>query len=132
MSMWSMYTLKCPQCAKVFKAELWDGINVTLDPRLERLLFEGRLNVIRCPYCDLEIQVEKHFYYHDMVKRLFIYVYPASERHREEEIREGIEGELELFRRSGNDLPMHMQHYMIAFGFDEVYKILGSRRLNLL
>ena len=57
--------LEC-RCGQVFKADLYDSINVTLDPKLLTMLFAREINKVKCPKCKVESQVKNPLVFHDM------------------------------------------------------------------
>jgi len=73
MTLIEEYGLTC-SCRKKFKAPLYDSINVTLNPNLLNLLFEGKFNVVKCPKCHLESYIDRPFLFHDMRKKLMMEV----------------------------------------------------------
>lgn len=72
------YDLKCDNCGKSFKAKLYDSINVTLDPSLIKLIANGKFNVVECPKCHINFYVAKEFLFHDMNKKIMMWVKPKE------------------------------------------------------
>ena len=73
MTLIEEYGLTC-SCGKEFKAPLHNSINVTLNPNILNILYEGKFNVVECPKCHLESYIDKPFLFHDMKKKLMIEV----------------------------------------------------------
>ncbi len=65
-------------CGHVFKADLYQSANVTLNPELMKQILTGGMNVVVCPSCGACFHVEMPFLYHDMRKGEMIWVYPAA------------------------------------------------------
>lgn len=74
------------QCGSSFTARVWESVNVTQDPELKRAVLDGELNAVTCPQCHVRERVEATFLYHDMERRLMVFVYPAD---KEEDWEEG-------------------------------------------
>ena len=72
------YSLVCSNCKCNFRTRLYDSINITLDPHLLKLVYEGKFNVAACPKCKNKSYVPKWFLFHDMQKRLLIEVFPEQ------------------------------------------------------
>jgi len=53
---------------------LYDTVNVTLDPSLIKLFFNGTFNVVKCPECESKGYVDKWFLFHDMKNKKWIEV----------------------------------------------------------
>ncbi len=43
--------LQCPHCGNEQKLEIWESINVTLDPEVKAKLLAGKINVFICDKC---------------------------------------------------------------------------------
>lgn len=67
------YELRC-SCGNQFKTPLYDSINITVDPELLRLLYDGEFNVAECPCCHTRSYVDKWFLFHDMERNGLIRV----------------------------------------------------------
>jgi len=73
MTLENTYNLEC-KCGQVFKAELYETINVTLDPTLLEKLFKGEINLVECPKCHTKAHIRKPLLFHDMKHDLMIMV----------------------------------------------------------
>jgi transcription elongation factor Elf1 len=62
-------TVKCPKCGHEENVELWDTLNVSLDPRDKELLFQGKINLFVCSECDHHAFINIPLLYHDMRRR---------------------------------------------------------------
>lgn len=78
MSHPSEQTIQCPGCGREQSFVVWDSINVTLDPDLKTKLINGELTQFRCEACRHESPVSYKLLYHDMEKRLMIWLIPDS------------------------------------------------------
>jgi len=61
-------------------------VNVKLDPDLKGELLDGRLNLVTCPECGRQQRVEIPFMYHDMNRRIAIWVFPEERKDQAAEI----------------------------------------------
>ena len=73
MSLPRSVEIKCPKCGTVSQFNIWESINVDLDPNLKQEILNGDIFRFKCPECG-EVQTLIYgFLYHDMSKRLMIY-----------------------------------------------------------
>ncbi len=70
--------LKCPHCKNIQKVEIWESINVTLDPELKAKLFDNKINLFNCGECKKEAFVEAPLLYHDMDRKFCVQYYPTE------------------------------------------------------
>ncbi len=77
MSTFCEYEFQC-ECGAIFKAKLWESVNVTKNPELRQLVLDGELNMIVCPECNVAERIEKVFLYHDMERGILMFVYPEG------------------------------------------------------
>lgn len=81
-------TLTCPVCGSPIQTELYNLIDVGVNPELKAQLLRGRVNVARCPNCGSEGLVAAPILYHDPEKELLLSYVPQEldlqeqERHR--------------------------------------------------
>lgn len=68
--------VNCPNCGTEQEIDVYQTINVTLNPDLKKQLFEGKINVLQCSECDNRAPIDTTFLYHDMLQKLAIYYYP--------------------------------------------------------
>ena len=64
-------------CGCAFQEWIWQSANVTLKPELRRTILDGNMNLVKCPSCGARFHVEVPFFYNDMERHLWIWVYPA-------------------------------------------------------
>lgn len=89
--------IQCP-CGVCFVAALYESVNVRLDPDLKGELLDGRLNLVTCPECGRQQQVEIPFLYHDMEGRIAVWVYPKDRKGQAIEIIEELESEATVMK----------------------------------
>ena len=77
MSMGEEMDVRCA-CGHLFKAFIWQTVNVTLKPELRTQILAGEMNMVKCPSCGESFHVEVPFLYHDMKRREWIWVYPLA------------------------------------------------------
>jgi hypothetical protein len=70
--------ITCPQCQSRFAAEIYQIIDVGLNPDLKQMLLNGYLNVAVCPNCRTATQVSAPLLYHDPEHELFMVHVPME------------------------------------------------------
>lgn len=78
MTMKRNETVKCPKCGHEENVEVWDTLNVSLDPRDKELLFQGKINLFVCSECDHHAFINIPLLYHDMRRRFVVQYYPPD------------------------------------------------------
>lgn len=72
MSKMRTIKLTCPECGEEFEFDIYDSVNVSLDPNLREKVIDGSLFAAICPKCNhLEVLVHP-FLYHDMERKFMI------------------------------------------------------------
>jgi len=71
-------------CGTEFPADIYQAVNVTLEPQLLYRLLAGALNVATCPNCGRTAAAAQPFVYHDIARGLFAYVLPRADVSTEE------------------------------------------------
>jgi hypothetical protein len=66
----------CQNCNKEFSTQVWQSINITLDPHLKKEIEKDTFNMIVCSGCGSISRSPEPVQYHDMVKGLMICVVP--------------------------------------------------------
>ena len=70
--------LFCPGCGMQLQAELWESVNVTVDPDLRVRLFRRELNVVHCVTCDSSVALPVPLLYHDSARRFAVQHVPIE------------------------------------------------------
>lgn len=70
--------LVCPGCRTQLEADLWESVNVTVDPSLRARLFRRELNVVHCATCDARLVLPAPLLYHDIRLRFAVQYVPAK------------------------------------------------------
>ena len=68
--------LTCGECGNKQEGEVWDTINVQVNPELKEKLLEGKVNFFRCRNCGLEGDIPMELLYHDMDKGYCVQLSP--------------------------------------------------------
>jgi len=87
MTQWRIEEISCPECGQVQTVDIWDSINVTHDPQLREKLFKNEINVFLCDHCGAFYDSLLDWLYHDMEKKIMIFV-QHSDRNLREEMKE--------------------------------------------
>lgn len=85
MSKQNARTLNCPKCGAENQVILWDSVNVTLDPEMKARILEGDFFRHECQSCNCLAGLVYPFLYHDMDRKLMVYLIPDGERTEEQE-----------------------------------------------
>jgi predicted nucleic-acid-binding Zn-ribbon protein len=72
MSEQTLLEISCPNCLSNQIVTLWNSINVTLDPDLEKKFYDRDINQFTCEKCGYSAFVEKDLLYHNMEKKFMI------------------------------------------------------------
>lgn len=73
MSQFRKEQIDCPQCGEHGEFELWDSINVDLDPELREKIFSEDLFVWECPKCGAKVYIPFGTLYHDMKHKFMLF-----------------------------------------------------------
>jgi hypothetical protein len=74
MSKLSSVDIECPKCAVASTYEFYTSVNVTVDPNLKDMVLDGSIFYKSCPKCGTRFDVSPDMLYHDMRKRLMIWL----------------------------------------------------------
>jgi hypothetical protein len=68
--------LDCTSCSTKRSVDVYDSINVSLDPTLKEKLFKGEINFFQCEKCKEKAFIPVPLLYHDMEKHILVQFYP--------------------------------------------------------
>jgi hypothetical protein len=71
-------SLTCPVCGAPIQAEMYNLVDVGVEPELKGKLLRGRINVARCSNCGSEGVIAAPILYHDASKELLLAFIPAE------------------------------------------------------
>lgn len=83
--------IKCGKCAQEFEVNVYDSINVTINPELKEKVLRGEINFGICPNCGAPHKITKPFLYHDIHKQCMIWVRLEEERVQKERFMKELE-----------------------------------------
>lgn len=116
MSMSSIQKINCPQCDNPQDFEIWESVNVKLDPNLKEKILNRHLLAFKCNKCGQKTVFVYPLLYHDMDKKFMIYLVPEDEYNEEQ------------FEKLDFGIPeflAKLYQYRIVFSIDElIEKIL--------
>lgn len=78
MSKMEKEMLACPQCGVEQETEVWDSINVALNPELQEKLFKTEINVFSCSQCGSTALINSPLLYTDIEKKICVQFYPPE------------------------------------------------------
>lgn len=73
MSLKNIITATCPNCKKEFPFEVWNSVNVQLNPEMREKILNGSIFKFTCPHCKFSAQAEYPILYDDMENHFMIY-----------------------------------------------------------
>ena len=73
MSMHHIEQIKCPKCGKDAEFEIWNSINVDLNPEMREKVLDGTLYDFKCQHCGHEDKIAYPILYNDMTHNFMIY-----------------------------------------------------------
>ncbi|MFP9113666.1 CpXC domain-containing protein [Flavobacterium sp. RHBU_3] len=79
MSKISPKAINCPFCNESQVANIYDSVNVTIDPSLKQKVLNGTLNDKNCDSCGKAINIISGLLYHDMTQKLMISLNTSDE-----------------------------------------------------
>ena len=71
--------IRCPHCQREAPFTIWRSLNVTLNPEEKQSLITGELFRFTCPGCTAVTQVVYPMLYHDMQRKLMIWMIPDDD-----------------------------------------------------
>lgn len=74
MSKVSRIDIDCPECGVESTYDIYNSVNVTLDPALKSKILDGLLFDMICPKCAQHFGIDSDLLYHDMGKRLCVWL----------------------------------------------------------
>ncbi len=79
MSMNVVIKATCPDCKKEFPFEMWQTVNIQLNPELREKVLDHSIFNFKCPHCGMEGHTEYPFLYNDMQHGFMIQYCPEEE-----------------------------------------------------
>ncbi|MFZ1319994.1 MAG: CpXC domain-containing protein [Ignavibacteria bacterium] len=71
--------VNCLECDYQNNVELYESVNVTIDPDLKEKILDDSFKKFVCENCKFESKLEYGFMYHDMEKQIMIVYNPDKE-----------------------------------------------------
>lgn len=72
-------TIICPKCGHAQSTQIWNTVNVTVDPELKQLALNDGLNVFECDSCGWREALDRDLLYHDSDRRVMIWLMHTDE-----------------------------------------------------
>lgn len=103
--------ITCPACQSPFPTDIFQIVDVGLQPELKEMMISGHLNVAQCPACGSMTQVATPLLYHDPKHQLFMVFVPMAMNLSHAEQQEQIG---QLVKRAMDRLPAEQRRgYML-------------------
>lgn len=71
--------ITCPACGLKQTMQLWESVNVTLNPELKQRVLQRDLNHFACTGCGHRAAIASNLLYHDMERKLMLWLVPQAE-----------------------------------------------------
>lgn len=139
MTKFQRVLVNCPECNTAQEIDVYQTLNVTVDPDLKQTLFEGKINVLTCSNCANKAPIDTTFLYHDMVQQLAIYYYPPHLIREDEFLKQfNVDGTLNYDTSIFPDDKQHDMRYLmerpqIVFSMTDLltYIVFRDRLMSL-
>lgn len=73
MSKYHDETITCPKCGEQGTFQLWESVNVDIDPELREKVFNEELFLWECPKCGAKVFIPYGTIYHDMTHKFMLF-----------------------------------------------------------
>ena len=129
MTQSKLVEVTCPKCQNEQEVQVYDALNVTLNPAEKATLFEGQINVFECEVCGHKALLAVPFLYHDLERAFCVYYFPAEFVEEDEFIRNWVtaEGKIRIPQLSGGQFPAYMADAHIVFSMQELLNYVVFR-----
>ena len=118
--------IKC-KCGNEVEMNLYDSVNVTVDPELKEKVINREINIFYCPKCGAKSQdLVYPFLYTDNTKGMWIWCFPEEKK----KDREKTEKEVREAREKAEKIFPKNLTVLFAYGYDELEKILNEKAEN--
>jgi hypothetical protein len=132
MTMIENAELTCPDCGEKYSWQIYQTLNVSVNPEEKENLLSGKINFFHCPGCNFKAFIPIALLYHDMSNQFLVQYIPehllTDEYIRQNFTKDG-ERKYELPEfLSGNDLSFdYFQKMRIVFSMDELIRYVSFR-----
>jgi hypothetical protein len=129
MTQSKMVEVTCPKCQNEQEVQVYDALNVTLNPAEKATLFGGQINIFECEVCGHKALLAVPFLYHDMDRVFCVYYFPAEFVEDDEFIRNWVtaEGKIRIPQLTGGQFPAYMADAHIVFSMQELLNYVVFR-----
>ena len=79
MSLNRIVKATCPDCKKEFPFEIWQSVNIQLNPEMREKVFDHSIFNFECPHCGSKGYTEYPFLYNDMKNAFMIQYCPEDD-----------------------------------------------------
>ena len=121
MTRYQLGEIQC-SCGNLVHMELYNSVNVTVDPKLLSKIKLRKINSFYCDTCGEKSELAYQFLYVDMKKNYWIWVYPEAASENKNEI------ENELNKQTGKVQKflgkLVGENITVVFGYNELFKII--------
>lgn len=117
MTQLNIHPIQC-SCGNIVDVEIYQSVNVTVDPELLGKVKNRSINCYACPKCGEKSELAHQFLFVDMDKKLWIWCYPEGMRGERLVIEKvhANDGSFNLLSKYTGQLPD------LVFGYDELLK----------
>jgi hypothetical protein len=131
LSIKQMIDIECCRCGSKGKLEVWNSINVQLNPEAMKKLLEGRINTFHCENCSFKVFVPVSLLYHDPLEK-FCVEYVPFHWAKENKFLDSLGDDAKLDKDlgvPGNGIPEYFKNTHLVFSMDELARYVVFRHL---
>lgn len=114
MSLKNIVTANCPECKKQFPFEIWNSINVQLNPEMREKVLDGSIFAFTCPHCKFSAHAEYPILYDDVEHHFMVSF--CSEEEVEENTRQFTEA-INQIKESVSEETFNLSFFRITTTF---------------
>jgi hypothetical protein len=104
-------------CGEATDLEYYDSVNIDADPELKQKVVDRQINFFKCDKCGFQQELAVRFLYHDMTKKIMVWVLPEHEKNQEGPNIAAPEGMHSMAKELGI-------REFVVFGFDGLFELL--------
>ena len=79
MTKLSTRELVCPECDFKQEFDVYDSVNVSLNPEAKKQLINGELTIFTCDECGYQVEIEYPLLFHDVDQKFMIWMDPDGQ-----------------------------------------------------
>jgi len=130
MSFYEDRTVKCPECGVEQIVQIWNSLNVSLNPHEKSKLFDGEINLFVCESCGHKAYIPVSFLYHDMDRKFCVQYFPSTSMKKAEFLMLfNADGSMKISENVEFAVPDYMKNVQVVFSMDELVRYVLFREM---